>query len=94
MDFRTSPKSNNILFIFFFSQKTKQMVQAMNTRTPPSDSKMGLSSSNAGFIAKALGQSIKNKALFTGTTSVSNSFIYQWNRQSLLYCQTACLIKM
>jgi hypothetical protein len=40
------------------------MVHAMNTRTPSTDSKMGLSSSNAGFVAKALGQSIKNKALF------------------------------
>jgi predicted N-acyltransferase len=38
------------------------MVHAINTRTPSTDSKMGLSSSNAGFVAKALGQSIKNKA--------------------------------
>ena len=68
------------------------MVHAMNTRTPPSDSKMGLSSSNAGFVAKALGQSITNKALFTETTSVSNWFIYQWHIPSLLHCQTAYLI--
>ena len=91
MDYRTSQISNNTLFIFF-SQKAKEMVHAMNTRTPSTDSKMGLSSSNAGFVAKALGQSIKNKALFTETTSVSNWFIYQCYKQSLLYCRTAYLI--
>jgi hypothetical protein len=65
------------------------MVHAINTRTPSTDSKMGLSSSNAGFVAKALGQSIKNKALFKETISVSNWFIYQWYKQSLLYCRIA-----
>lgn len=61
----------NVDYDISISKKTDDMIREMGKRTPDENSNVGMTSADAGFMAKTLKTIIKNKAMMNDGLSVS-----------------------